>query len=373
MSMRVSANDKDGALETFQSCWVLVTGICTLLLLIVTAFAWSIRWQHWLRLSSLNGSQAATIVLVLSAYVIVGQQNSLTESGFRCDGNFALGTFWINVVRLMEAVLAATVAAFGGGLLAAAMAYLLVRTAGSIGYACLLRHKSPWLELGVRHARLLRIRELVAPALGFIAFPMAQSLCVQGFTILVGVALGPLAVVSFSTLRTLTRFNFQVLNVIGVGVWPELSSAFGAGKLALARTLHRHAVRAALVLSMVCGLALSAAGPYIYRIWIHGSVQFDAPCFYVLLLVTLANSTWYVSSVVPMAANSHHRMAFLYLALTLASLCCAWSLVHRYGTLGAALALLLIDLGMLWVVLRAALDQLQDTTADFARAIFLCT
>src|ERR1700720_4111593 len=52
MSMRVAANDRKRALETFQSSWVLVTVVSFVILLLASAVVWRIPWQSWLRLST---------------------------------------------------------------------------------------------------------------------------------------------------------------------------------------------------------------------------------------------------------------------------------------------------------------------------------
>jgi|SRR5579862_5041580 len=116
MSMRVAANDRDGALQTFQSSWVLVTTVSIAALLLAFVSVWSVPWQRWLRLSGVSNLQAAAIMMVLGAYVVVAQQNGVAESGYRCDGHFATGTVLMTIQRLAEVGTATTVAVLGGSL-----------------------------------------------------------------------------------------------------------------------------------------------------------------------------------------------------------------------------------------------------------------
>jgi O-antigen/teichoic acid export membrane protein len=154
-------------------------------------------------------------------------------------------------------------------------------------------------------------------------------------------------------------------------LWPELSGAFGAGKISLARRLHRHAIQAALGLSVLGGLLFWVTGPFLYHLWIRNAVAFDAACFHVLLLAAIANSLWYTSSVVPMSTNVHHRIMFAYLAGTSISLGLAYVLIHPLGIVGAALALLLVHASMSWLVLQTALRQVHDTLREFVVAMFV--
>src|SRR5580704_780756 len=370
MPMLVAANDREGALRTFQSSWVLVTSVSLVALVLGFITVWWIPWEHWLKLSSLSNFQAAAIIFVLGAHVLVSQQCGITESGYRSDGNFATGTFWITILRLAETVAGTTVAVLGGSMLVVACTYLAVRSVGTIAYILLLRHLSPWISYGVRHARLATIRQMVAPAFGFMALPIGTALSQQGLLLVIGARLGPISVVSFSTLRTLSRLSYQVIVAIKYALWPELSSAFGAGNIFLARTLHRYACQASLGLSICGGAMLWAFGPFIYRLWIHDKVAFDATCFHVLLLVVVTTSLWDMSSVISMSINSHCRIAAQYCAAALLSLGLAWMLVPQLGTVGAALALLAIDAWMTGFVLRTTLRQVQDTSKKFAVALF---
>jgi O-antigen/teichoic acid export membrane protein len=370
MCMRVAANDKDGAVRTFQSSWVLVSAVSLAALLLAAVSVWSIPWQRWLHLLSISSPQAAAIVLVLAAYVVVAQQNGVAESGYRCDGNFAAGTVFCTVLRLAEATIATATAVAGGSLLAVAFTYLITRMIGSIVYAVLLRHKSPWIRYGIRQARLGTIRQMIAPAFGFIAFPIGNALSFQGVTIVIGGLLGPVAVVSFSTLRTLSRLSLQLVATIKLSLWPELSRAFGTGDISLVRRLHRYACQAALVLSTLGGILLWIFGPIIYRVWIRHQVAFDATCFHVLLLVVVTNSLWDTSAIVPMSINGHFRIAVTYSGASLLSLALAWVLIHPLGLSGAALALLLTDACMTGLVVGTTLRYVQDSSRKFVRGLF---
>jgi O-antigen/teichoic acid export membrane protein len=369
MAMRVAANDKKGALETFQSSWVLVTSVSVLVLMLTSLFVWWIPWQPLLKLSSVTSTRAAMIVMVLGAYVIVAQQNGVAESGYRCDGHFATGQSWSTIQRLIEAAGGTLVAVLGGGLLAVACTYLVIRCVGTVCYAALLRRKSPWLSYGVRHARVNTIKKMVAPAFGFMTLPLGTALSLQGFTIVIGASLGPIAVVSFSTLRTLSRLNFQLVAVITNAVWPELSRAFGSGNISIARRLHRHICQASLGMSVSGGLVLWILGPHIYRLWIRQAIPFNATCFHILLIVVVANALWNASSVIPMSINGHCRLTTIYAGMALFSLVLAGVLTPIYGIEGSASALLATDTLMTVIALRTALRQVDDTSRSFAVAL----
>jgi O-antigen/teichoic acid export membrane protein len=210
---------------------------------------------------------------------------------------------------------------------------------------------------------------LASPAVAFMAFPVGSALSVQGMVVVTGIVLGPVAVASFSTMRTLTRFGFQIVDAIKNSVWPELSAAYGAQNWDLARRLHRTACQAALWLSLAAAAFLFVAGDHIFRFWTHGRVIMDVGAFRWLLLGIVANSFWYTSSVVTIASNTHERIAALYLAGTAGSLIFARYLMPHFGISGAAMSLLLIDIVLGWYVVRMSLAKLEDRATDFGTAL----
>jgi O-antigen/teichoic acid export membrane protein len=182
MTVRVAAGDRDGALRTFQSSWALFIAISATVILLACSTVWWAPWQHWLRLSSLSSTQAATVILILAIYAVIAQQAGILESGFRCDGNFAIGVSYITMLRLVEAIFACAVGILTKNLAYVALTYLVTRCVSLVGYGLLLHRLSPWISLGFRHARMSSVRELIPPAAGFVALPLGYAINLQGFT-----------------------------------------------------------------------------------------------------------------------------------------------------------------------------------------------
>jgi O-antigen/teichoic acid export membrane protein len=367
MTMRVAGGDWEGALATFQSSWVLLSAMSMAVLATAAIGVWWLPWQQILHLAGVTSGQAAWVVLFLAGWILAVQQWSILESGYRCDGNFALGNCCTTMQRLVEAAVATAIGIITGSLLLVSVAYLGSRLAGLIFYRLLLRQISPWLTLGVKRASVAVVRRMLKPSLGFIAMPLGSAVSIQGFLMVVGIVLGPIAVTAFSTARTLTRVGSLMINCLAGGMWPEFSSAFGARNLSLARKLHRYAFQSSLIISVCCAAFLWVLGPTLYHFWVRNSVDLNIACFRVLLLVTIANSLWFVSATVQMSANRHSRLAVVYLAAAAASCALGYELAQRLGLFGCALALLLVDVAMCAFVLRTSLEQMQDT--EFWRAV----
>jgi O-antigen/teichoic acid export membrane protein len=370
MTILVAADDRNAALRIFQSTWVLITCVSALVMVITTVCAWTLPLHQWFGLSGRDDREAAATLVVLAGYVIISLQGPLLLGGYRCEGNFPLGQLLTNVIRFAENLAMVVAVSGGSGILGAAVAYFLTRAAGTVAFYFMMRTKSPWLRVGFQNASAACVKRLLRPALAYMAFPAGYAMTLQGAVVLIGAVLGPVQVVVFSTLRTLTRSTYQAMEIIRASVWSEISAAFGAQNFELGRRIHRYTCQAALW--MCCGgvAALCVAGPWLYRVWTHGKVVLDLSTFHWLLLVALVNSFWNASSVVPMATNKHERIAVAFLVATSCSILLAYPLMSYFGLRGVAIALLTADMVIAWYVVRTSLRVVQDRAGDFMHSMF---
>ena len=305
MTMRVARGDREGALKVFQSAWLLITSISLLVILTMLGTVYWLPLERWLHISTLAHKEVVTVVSILVFQVFFDLQTGLISTGYRCDGNFAPGTMIANTQRFVEFLVVVIALLCGAHLVGLALMVMVTRLTGNALSMLYMRSLSPWLTYGWRHADLATLKQITSPALTFMGFPIGHALSLQGMVTVVGIVLGPGVVVVFTTSRTLTRFVWQILNAITNTIWVELSTAFGANDIALARSLHRRACQAAMWLAVVSSAVLFFAGPLIFRLWTRGKVPFDPTLFGLLLLVVIANSFWSTSYAVLVSVNRH--------------------------------------------------------------------
>lgn len=369
MGMRIAVGDRKGAVETFQSTLLLLLLMSLAAGLIVAPFLGGAPLNKWLHINSIGSVQTRVIVALLSIYSLCTLHSSLLLSAFRSDGKYALIVSCMNVVRLLENAGMLLVLYVSRSPLHVAVTVASIRTVGTGSLYLLLRHQLSWIRLGVSNASLRRLRELARPAIAFMAFPAGNGLSIQGMTVVIGLVLGPVSVAAFNSMRTLSRFAYQVIDSIKNTVWPELSAAYGAQNWPLARRLHRSCCQVAFSLSTVAVVVLAMFGPKIFRLWTHQRVAIDIPCFYVLLIVVVASSLWNTSSAVAIAANLHERLAVQYLFGTAAALLLAYVFMPHLQLVGPAVALLAADLWMDCFVIRSSNHLLKDDTNDFIHSM----
>ncbi|WP_404783308.1 lipopolysaccharide biosynthesis protein [Altericista sp. CCNU0014] len=367
MTLRVVQGDRSAAATLFQSAWLLISTIAAGCLLILAAIVWWLPIAEWLNFTHIAAAPAAGIILVMSLQVFIFQQVVLTISGYQCEGNYPAGILNLHCIRLLEFAAIAIAVWFGASPLGAALAHTCATSCGAIWMSRDLHRRSPWLTYGYRHASLKALKKLSLPAIAFMGFPLASALSVQGMTLILGILLGPVAVVVFSTQRTLSRLAWQILNLINNSVKPELSIAFGRGDLEFARQLHHKACKTAFWLALLAVLGLALGGRWIIALWTNQKVIFDPQLFYIMLAIVVVNSLWNTSQAVPIALNQHQQLSLRYVLSAGIALLVAIGIAPLWGLSGAAASLLIIDLAMSVYVVKASLKILQESSVQFFR------
>lgn len=344
MAMATARGDVARARAGFQAIGLAMLALGPLVFAPLALLAWVLPIGSFVGLEKIAGGALAALMGLLLARIWLGQLLQVLHAGFRCAGDFALGSTLASSLRLIEFAALAVAVLLGGGPLSGAAAMVAARLLGTAIIGLLLRRRVPWLGFRCAGSRWPVARQLLRPGLMFMALPLAAGLNLQGPLLVIGAVLGPQAVVAFATARTISRAVQQLLDIVSASIWPELSRAYACGDRPLLRLLLRGAVATSLWLGLTGLAALALGGAWVYRVWTHGLIPFDPLLFDLLLLVMLGNVAWYTASTALGATNRHGGLALVYLLVNLAAGPLCWFLVCTAGLHGAAAGLMLVEL-----------------------------
>jgi O-antigen/teichoic acid export membrane protein len=370
MTMLEAAGDREGALRVFQSCWWLIAAICGATALLLAAVLLLVPVAGLLRLSVIGEGDARWILLYLGLSVLLGQFEQLMGAAYTCVGRYPYGSFLKSMMSLAAFAAMMVPVALGRGPRTTALVFAAANMLGTVVFGALVRHDIPWLRYGWQHARLSEIRRMSGPAIAFMGFPLGNALNLQGTLLVVGYALGPLDVVIFSTARTVSRVALQMVQMVNITFWPELSLAYGAKDDNLLRTLHRRACQLALAVAVVIVAAMMSFGPWFLTHWTGGHVPPSRGLLSILLLVVVCYALWSTSSTLVAATNQHQRLALYYICGTSITIVFTYLLARRFGLYGAAASLLISELIMNTYVLPNSLRMTHDTMRGFLASLF---
>jgi O-antigen/teichoic acid export membrane protein len=352
MTMATARGDRDEAVRVFQSAWRAILSSSAMMVVLALLAAWLLPASLFGAMPAAPVAQLRATLAILALYGVLAVQGSIFFAGFRAAQLFAVGAFWNAMILLIENLALVVTVLLGGGIVAAAGAWLAGRLIGLVGQNWLLRRRVPWLRIGLEHGDWDEARALMAPAGAVMLLPIAQAIVLQGMALVVGAVAGRAAVPAFAATRTLSRVGMQLCWIVSTPLMPEFSAA-------LARRDRRRIgamIGMTLLFSGLCvvpfAIGFMVLGRMAIAAWTHGAILPPRTLVVAMGAAILFGGIWYPLSNLILAANRQASYTVGYLALAGCGLGLAIPLAGRFGATGAAMAMAMIDLAMLLVVAR---------------------
>ena len=369
MTMRVASGDKEGALEVYQSIWIFISTLSLVVIGVVSLLIFNVPLNKFFVIESISNEEAQYVLIILMIFVLAGLQAGILSAAFRAVGQYAYGAIINNTIRFSEWLFSIVVLALGGSVVDVAFGMLMVKLLGLIIMSFILTRNAKWLKLGFRYASNRKIKELLNPAVAFMAFPLGLSLSIQGMVLLIGMLLGSSAVVIFTAYRTATRFLVQMITMINHAVWPEISTAYGVGNISLVSKLYFKGVSAAFWISTVSIIAFGVTGELVIGVWTHHSFEHNHVLFAGMLLTAFLNVLWQTSWVLLMATNKHQRIAIIFITSAIFSLLATALVIPKFGLISVGVVLAVSELPLLFYVNNSALVLIGGKWSNYLKNI----
>lgn len=327
MTARMGRGDTQGALAVFQSLAALVYGLAAAGLVLVAILVVFLPMGNWLHFTSLSASDIRWILWLLAADILLKISDGANHAGFRANGDYALYVGIAASALLLQNLSIWAVALIGFGPLGAAAAMLAVRAVEVPVAAAWMVQRHRNIRIGLSHASIRELRQLYKPALANIAVPLASALNIQGMILVIGMTLGPAAVVTFSVLRTVTRLALRVVQAVNDAFQPEFARAWGRQCVEDVQHMFVLSLRFSALLGIMMGIGLYFCGALVIALWTQGKVTFQPLLFDWLLLSSVLIVTWHGGLILLQAANQHMRLALWSVVSSGAAVLMAWVLL----------------------------------------------
>ena len=365
MIIQIGKGSKDGALKAFQSAWgfLLIISFFVIMLFLPAVFVLPI--EKLLNISILGFHEIRYLEMILCLLILATLQTNLFYGGFACVGKYGLGFGVLGAIRLIENTGLLVCALLGGGVTDSALSALVLRIGGMFVMLFILKRSVAWLYPGFSYFDRTVLAKLFKPSLASLIIPLSDSFNLQGMRIIVGMIMGPSAVVVFATLRTLTRLVKMFLNSLSKILMPEIGMAYGNKDKQLMLLLHRKSCQISIGIALVSGLFLLIFGEGLLSIWTAGEVPMHQLLFAFLILVNIVNAFWFTSFNIQIATNFHARAAVVYLCVNISGLVMAWFAGLFFELNGVASVLLVMEITMIFYVVPGSLSLTSDNMRAF--------
>jgi len=369
MTIEFTQGNKKKVLEIYQSTWIFVCSVSFIVALIFYILIFYVPFNNILSINLISGKDASSILLVLTVYVLLGLQQGVLNAAYRTIGKYAFATVFFHSTRLLEWFSVVLVLVFSGSPFTVAIFMVLIRFIALVVAWLHLRLRYAWLRQGVNQAKLKTIRELFKPASAFMAFPLGLAFSMQGMILVVGATLGGASVAIFATYRTLVRVLVQMVTMLNQAFWPEMTSAYGARNTKLVAKLYRKSSFISFWVAFLGGLMLAIFGDQILKVWTHNEIGGYQAMFFLMLLGSFLNVLWQPSWVLLMSINRHLDIAAYFIVFSVLGVVLSWFLMPMFGLNGAALALFIVEIPMLYLVNRKGVEVIGISFSSYIKSI----
>lgn len=343
--------------------YVLVGAILIPILLGCALFIGSWDITEVMSLHRLSRSEANFIFILLVLKIFIGMFSGIENAIYRATHHANIAVFMDQIGNLTIALITLGCMLWEVPMtilsLAICLPQLILCAIKHIHSRTYYRFRFSW-----RDVDLSQLKAILLPSLSFMAFPLGNTIILQGYTLIVNSFFGADSVVIYNSTRTLCNFAKTLMGVLQGAVWPEYSIAFGKQDFNLMRHLHRKTLKTTVVISILACAGLLMFGPFIFRIWLHNTLPFDYGLMATYVLTLFMESLWISSSVTLMATNNHTRLGIMYLLSASLSIAGAHILAQHITDCSLALiasTLILMHTIMMYYTLRASFRFTQDS------------
>ncbi len=370
MALAASRGDHDHVSRLFSSS-VFVIGLIAAALVVLTAGAGASGvLQSWFHFKTISPPDAALTIVLLTAYMCGGQFLILFGGGLRAGGHNALAVGVNATSRLCEFAAIALALHWGRSAPSVATALLIVRIGSVAARGFCMQRQAPWLKLKVKAIQVSALGPLLPASFGYLWWGLGNALSLQGFALVVGLTLGPTALVAFSTIRTMTRVMLQCVMAMHDVITPETSLSFGAGDISTFRRLHNVSCQLALWTAGLVTVVAIPLAPLTHHLWTLGRVPFDLPTFAFLMLAVTFQSLWSTSSVTLSAINRHMAVSSVFLVANIIGVGLGSQFIRPFGIHAISALIMVIDGGFAVYVLANVLPVVHERFSTFLKSIF---
>jgi O-antigen/teichoic acid export membrane protein len=296
-----------------------------------------------------------TIILVLTLlafqFVVSLPQGILLRVYFAVE-MLPRGVMLLNFMQFLSFVLVAGGLWLGWGM--APIALLQIVPYGIIAATALydLNRKFPQFQiLSLKEADFSLGLSFLKPSLHFFLIQVSQAFSIQGIVLVVGMILGPVQVVLFSTMRTIVNLIRSFFDQLSHAAWPEMTRLDAQENTDKFLLLFRLILRSTLICSIFFITIFHFYGGFIYHFWLRKTVPFQQPVMD-LFLIYMAQFIFWLTCSHPLQATNRHQTFSKMLAISsLLTVALAYFSGQHWGLPGIVSAMIIGDLALpFWFV-----------------------
>lgn len=360
MTMEMARKNVDSAVEIMHATQIFTLLISLILMVLTILSIITFDISKLLNIKYITIKEINFTIILFFIYISLTIQISVIEGVYRAIDRFAMGTYYVNIIRFIEQIGILVIVMLSRSILLVVVFMVFLRFIGLTLFYLYLQNINNKFNLSIRRKSLAKLKMLFSPSLSYSLIPIGNAMSLQLLRIIVGVNLGAIQLVVFTTIRMLTNVIKQIINLIIFSIWPEISRLFGLGKLQKIKYLHRLTISMSFYLTLIFVIILNFYGKTIFYLWTKNEIHFNEVLFLILLWSNLIYSIWYSSSIFPIAINKHKSISIYFFFGNLITIILSYLLLKKYDLVLLSILLFIFDIYMLIVSINTSMKILHD-------------
>ena len=315
----------------FQNVLIIQAIVSGVLIAAAIAIASTLNVTSYLGITELSRSATSSIIVFLIGYMLAGFCLSLFRAAYRASGLEARGLMAHNLWRMVEfGVVALVLVCRGNAVLVAKCILLCVIISALLVYID-VRRTCRRIEFGVTRLSWPQMKSILIDGLPLLSGQAAAAFSLQGYPLIISRALGASSVVTFVTIRTVSRIILLFIQVISLSSAPEVSRSYGRKDWEVYMRFLKIMLGTAICGGVITLCMLTAGGPWIIAMWTAGKVIVSHVPMFLFGLSVALQGIWLVGGIVLVCSNMHHVFNYLYLLVTIGGLFLANEIAPIWG------------------------------------------
>lgn len=332
-------------------CKVLHTGMALFLIVPIAVFIIFIAIitlfnpAASLHITLTSHSTVILILAILAFQIVVALPQSVLLRVYFAVEMLPRGVMLLNFMQLMSLTFVAGGLCLRRGMVA--IAILQIIPYGIIVGIALwdLHRKFPQFNiLSLKEADFRLGLSFIKPSLHFFLIQLNQMFSIQGMVIIIGMVLGPLQVVLFSTIRTMVNLIRSFLDQLSHAAWPEMTRLDAQEDTDKFLILFRLIFRSTLIAAIFFITIFHFYGGFIYHFWLRKTVPFQQPVMDLFLIYIGQFIFWLACSHPLLATNRHQTLAKVLFISSILTIFLAYLGGKHLGLPGILLGMIVGDL-----------------------------
>jgi len=334
-----------------QFCKILHTGLALFLIIPIAVFIIFVTVivffnpASFLHITQTGHGTVILVMAILAFQIVLALPQSVLLRVYFAVEMLPRGVMLINLMQLMSLIFLAGGLWRRWGMVPIAILQLIPYglTAGIALFD--LNRKFPQFKiLSLGEADFSFGLSFIKPSFHFFLIQLGQVFSLQGTVLVVGMLMGPIQVVLFSTMRTLVNLIRSFLDQLSHAAWPELTRLDAQEDMDKFLALFRVILRSTLMASIFFITIFHFYGGYIYHFWLRKTVPFEQPVMDLFLIYMAQFIFWLTCSHPLQATNRHHTLAKILFISSILTIALAYLGGRHLGLPGIVLGMIIGDL-----------------------------